>query len=87
MVQRGLNRNVPLDESISFKQKEKGDVYYAVLSLPVNFRTVIHLFYYEGYTSAQIAELLQKNESTVKTWLARARAILKTKLEGGFGDE
>lgn len=82
-----LKRRVPLDENISFTPKEKGDVYYAVLSLPINYRTVIHLFYYEGYSSKEIADMLSKNESTVKTWLSRARALLKTKLEGGFGDE
>ena len=35
----------------------------------------------------EISNILNKNEGTIKTWLFRAREILREKLEGGFDDE
>jgi len=53
----------------------------AVLALPQNYRNVIHLHYYEGYSINEIAELLHKKPATVGTWLARGRAALKKSLK------
>ena len=78
---------VRLDESIVFNTKEENDVYSTVCELPQNYRTVIYLFYYEGYKVKEISNILNKNEGTITTWLFRAREILKEKLEGGFDDE
>ena len=78
---------VRLDESIVFNTKEENDVYSTVCELPQNYRTVIYLFYYEGYKVKEISNILNKNEGTIKTWLFRAREILKEKLEGGFDNE
>ncbi|MBR3133479.1 MAG: sigma-70 family RNA polymerase sigma factor [Clostridia bacterium] len=72
-----------LDEDIPFETQEKHEVYYLVQSLPRDYRTVIYLYYYEGYKVNEIADLIGKKENTVKTWLARARESLKEKLEGG----
>lgn len=58
------------------------DVIEAVTSLPMKYREVIHLFYYEGYQTKEIAHLLKKRESTVRSLLARAREMLKNKLKG-----
>ena len=76
-----------LDEDIPHIDKVKDDVYYAVASLPLKYRTVIHLFYYEEYKISEIAEILNEKESTIKSKLKRAREILKNKIEGGFEDE
>lgn len=54
----------------------------AVLSLPKKYKDVVYLHYYEGYTAAEIAEILHKNQNTVYTLLSRAREILKEKLGG-----
>ncbi len=72
---------------MKFETKEEEGVFEAVNELPQNYRTVIYLFYYEGYKTKEIGELLKKSEGTIKTWLFRARTELKEKLEGGFGDE
>jgi len=53
-------------------------VWDAVKSLPPVYSEVIHLFYHEGYSTAQIADLLSKKDSTVRSLLKRARARLKT---------
>jgi len=39
------------------------------------------------YKVNEIAKILKMNENTVKTWLFRAREMLKDKLEGGFENE
>ncbi|MBR3803290.1 MAG: RNA polymerase sigma factor [Clostridia bacterium] len=53
----------------------------SVLSLPVQYRTVIHLYYYEGYSIKEIASILRIPSATVGTRLARGRKMLKTNLE------
>jgi RNA polymerase sigma factor (sigma-70 family) len=56
-------------------------VWDAVKSLIPAYREVVHLFYHEGYSTAQIAELLSRNESTVRSLLKRARERLKAVLK------
>lgn len=78
---------ITLDESIAFETKEENDVFSVVCQLPQNYKTVIYLSYYEGYKVKEIASLMKTREGTIKTWLFRAREILKEKLEGGFENE
>ncbi len=52
-------------------------LYRAVAALPTNERIVIHLFYYEDLSVAEIAKTLRISESAVKTRLCRARKKLK----------
>jgi RNA polymerase sigma factor (sigma-70 family) len=56
-------------------------VWEAVKSLPPDYSEVIHLYYHEGCPAARIAELLSKNESTVRSLLRRAREKLKAVLK------
>ena len=53
-----------------------------VLSLPVKYRAVIHLYYYEDYPVREISDILQISESAVKMRLKRGRQLLKLELEG-----
>lgn len=78
---------VTLDENIEFETKEQEDIFSIVCSLPKDYKTVIYLSYYEGYKVKEISEILKKSEGTIKTWLFRARQMLKEKIEGGFEDE
>ena len=83
-----LNKKVvSLDENMVFNNKEENDIFSLVSELPKNYKTVIYLSYYEGYKVNEIAKILKMNENTVKTWLFRAREMLKDKLEGGFENE
>lgn len=65
------NRTEGGDEVVSF-----------VLALPRKYRTVIHLYYYEGYQTAEISRLLNMKESSVRTRLRRARELLRKSMEG-----
>lgn len=80
-------KTVSLEDNLKFETEEKNNIYYLVQDLPRNYRTVIYLYYYEEYKVKEISSLIGKNENTIKTWLARAREILKTSIEGGFEDE
>lgn len=57
-------------------------VWDAVRALPVRYREVIHLFYHEGYSTAQIAKILNRRESTVRSHLRRGRDKLRELLKG-----
>ncbi len=50
-------------------------------TLPLKYRLTLYLFYYEGYSSAEIAEILGKKHATVRTWLYAGRKKLKIKLQ------
>lgn len=58
-----------------------------VLGLPEKYKTAIYLYYYEGYNSAEIAEILKQPQSTIRNYLHRGRNILKDKLGGEFSEE
>ncbi len=63
-------------------EAEDGSVLSAVNQLPAGYRTVIYLFYYEGYQAAEIGKILGVPTATVHTRLARGRARLKDILGG-----
>lgn len=75
-----FRRTTELKDNLSVTMAEKSEVYYAVAALPKNMRTVIHLYYYEDYKVDEIAEILGKSSSYVKSILMRARKKLKTAL-------
>ena len=52
-----------------------------VMKLPVKYREIIFLYYYEGYKTAEISEITNQKESTVRSLLHRARNILKKSLK------
>ena len=61
---------------------EHREVLEAVLSLPAKNREVIYLHYYEGYSVAEIGEILKLSQSAVKMRLSRGRELLKLEMEG-----
>ncbi|MBQ4629508.1 MAG: RNA polymerase sigma factor [Clostridia bacterium] len=72
-----FKKTVPLSEELTFNSPEVSDLFTQVQKLPKKYATVIHLFYYEDMSIAQIAKLFNMNESTVKSHLFRARKELK----------
>ena len=52
-----------------------------ILELPYQYKMVVYLYYYEGYNSREIADLLHKSESTIRTRLQKAKKILRKELE------
>ena len=64
-------------EKLSFQTTEMSDLFYSVMNLPRKYRIVIYLYYYEGYSSAEISKLLSSTEAAVRTQLHRGRELLK----------
>lgn len=59
------------------REQREAKVRHALDGLPVNFRTAVHLHYWEHKTYEEIASVMQVPDTTVKTWLYRARQQLK----------
>ena len=54
------------------------------MGLPDKYKTVVYLYYYEGYNSVDISNILKKPQSTIRNYLHEARDILKERLGGDF---
>ena len=76
-------RNCSLDDCLEVPAPEipDGSVLAAVNRLPPSYRSVIYLYYYEGYQGAEIGRILGLPTATVHTRLARGREKLKPFLE------
>lgn len=59
----------------------ESDLGCALRKLPDKTRLIVHLFYYEGYSTEEIAQLAHCLPATVRTRLRRARIQLKGLLE------
>lgn len=59
-----------------------GPITQAVAQLPDEQRIAVYLHYYEGYTAPEIANLTNSTSAAVYQRLSRARASLRTTLEG-----
>lgn len=71
-----------LDDALPAASPEEREALAAVMALPEPYRLPIHLYYYEGYSVAEIAEILRLGQSAVKMRLKRGRELLKRELEG-----
>ena len=64
-------------------EEDSGELNACLDRLSPELRTVVHLYYYEGYSGPEIAALLGKGESAVRMALMRARRQLRDFLEEG----
>lgn len=73
------------NEPASEEPQDYSDLYEAISSLPKDTAITVTLYYLEGYSIREVAELLDSNESTIKNRLSRARKKLRAVLgEGGI---
>ncbi len=80
--------SVPLEAAaaVPAPQAEEGSLLAAVALLPPKYRTVLYLYYYEGYSAREIAQLMGQTPAAVATQLSRGRAKLRARLESeGYG--
>ena len=68
-------------DTLGFEEKSHLDLFRAVMNLDKKYRVPLLLFYYEGYSTAEIASILGIPEKTVSTRLFRAKARLKDDLK------
>jgi RNA polymerase sigma-70 factor (ECF subfamily) len=82
-----FRKTVPLDEEALGFTPEESSVMSTVLGLPSKYRSVVLLYYFEGYSIAEIADILGQKESTTGSQLDRARKLLKSKFKEDFDGE
>lgn len=73
------------ESEYKYSQEEESDIMKAVMALPEKYRSVIHLYYFEEYVTAEIADILQKKEATVRSLLKRGREKLEKMMKGDDG--
>ena len=76
-----------LEETVAAEPENHREVLEAVLSLPDKYKDAVYLHYYEGYSAAEIGNILGKKENTVYSLLSRGRSMLKKRLGGDDFDE
>ena len=76
-----FRKRADLDKGIPALDNEELEVVSAVAALPAKYRAVVHLYYFEGYSTKEIAEILHSRPNTVSSRLSRARALLAKALK------
>ena len=69
-----------LEETIPYHTQKDLALWDAIGKLPPKYRAVIHLYYYEGYSQKEIAEILKISRAAVQARMDRARTQLKKEL-------
>ena len=72
-----------MPEIAAVEEEDYSDVLEAVLNLPPKLKDVIWLYYYEDYSTDEIAARLGRPASTIRNQMRDARLLLKQVLEGG----
>ena len=75
------------EELVAEERADLSFVWEAVKSLKPAQREAVHLFYQEGYSTREIADILGRNESSVRSDLKRGREALKTILKEAYDFE
>ena len=69
-------RTETLEDVFTCRDPEESAVDEALARLEPKYRAVVHLYYYEGYTTEEIARLLGRKGAAVRAQLSRARRKL-----------
>ena len=73
--------------AVSDKYNTDTSVFQAVMALGEKYRVVVYMYYYEGYSTPEIADVIGKNETTIRSLLHRARNKLKDMLKEDYDFE
>lgn len=83
-----LRQTDELNEELTAEGREDlSFLWDAVRQLPVQYREAVHLFYYEGLSTRQIASVLNRSEATIRSDLHRGREQLKRILKEAYDFE
>ena len=76
-----LNKVDEIDEQTYIFEKQEIDLTPYLNKLSKKYNVVLYLFYYEGYSTKEMAELLHIKENNVRVLLNRARNQLRKEIE------
>ena len=81
-----IDNNLPSGDSSLAEHTDKlfakEAVRVAVNKLPIQYRQVISLYYWDNFSYEDIAEIMEKPVGTIRTWLFRAKDDLRKELYG-----
>lgn len=83
-LRRAWQKHTSIDDLPEIPQDgpEWNPVLEAILALPADQKTAVYMYYYEGYSSAEIAKAMRCRQGTIRSRLSRARQALKKDLGG-----
>ncbi|OPJ62631.1 RNA polymerase sigma factor [Clostridium chromiireducens] len=79
-----FKNTAPLEGDFIDTNQKDDEIIQAVLSLPIKYRSIVLLYYYEDYSISEISNVLNIKESTVGSQLSRGRKLLKSILKEDF---
>ena len=84
-IQKKQKKLVPYEEYMQDQKLWEGnrytDLYLAILELPQELRILVSLYYLDGFSVSEIAEITDTKQGTVKSRLSRAREQLRQQLD------
>ena len=81
-VKQWWKQKVTVGEFDIATHEKRDETLETLLSLPKKYKTVLYCYYYEGYHTSEIANILHMKEATVRSYLHRGRSYLRELLEG-----
>lgn len=84
-LKKWWRRSESIEDHLDTPGRQTGEnpVLEAILSLRKEYKTPVYMYYYEGYSTTEIAQYLNCPEATVRSRLSRARKQLRSMLGGG----
>lgn len=79
-----ISLDAALALSVEMPEAEDDTLLQAINKLPLKYRRVIYMRYYEEYEVNEIADILNQSPALTSTHLARAKNKLKSMLGGNF---
>lgn len=76
------NENIEDFLDIAAEPRQEDGLLEVILQLPEDYKDAVYMYYYEGYSTVEIAEHLHCPESTVRSRLLRAKRKLQVMLGG-----
>ncbi|RIX52118.1 RNA polymerase sigma factor [Paenibacillus nanensis] len=83
---RRVDMDVLPEKTYWHNDENQGDVLEKLLRLPEKYKTVLYLYYMEGYSIREMSQILDRKESTLQTQLAKGRERLRMDIGGMYGD-
>lgn len=79
-----FKNTAPLEGDFVDMTNDDDEIIHVVLDLPLKYRSIVLLYYYEDYSISEISNILDIKEPTIGSQLSRARKLLKSKLKEDF---
>jgi RNA polymerase sigma-70 factor, ECF subfamily len=74
-------------EDLVLENNEKNLLTKEILNLPIKYREVIYLYYFQELKIREIADVLGVNENTLKSRLSRAKELVKKNIQEGSKED